>query len=321
MASNGVSLEKTEGRIEAVVCIPTFRRPDWLERTIRSVLAQETPFGFAVVVVDNDGADPAGAARARALLAEGGVAHRVFVETRQGNCHAINRAFTEALAAYPQAEFFLMIDDDEEAMPGWLAAIVDLAVREDADVVGGPVNRRFEAPPAGAAARHPLFISIDGTTRPVDQIHGSGNCLMRRRVFERLPSPPFDVRFNFLGGGDMEFFTRCRLAGFRTWWCEEAEIHEFVPAERITARFLMTRSIRTGSINYAIDRLHKPAAAVLAKNAASLGLGVLRALSVLVRTRSPLLASHPLLMPVGRITASLGFLPKPYKSKASRPHP
>ncbi len=321
MASDGIALGKAAKDIEAVVCIPTFRRPDWLERTIRSVVAQETSFGFAVVVVDNDGADPAGAARARTLLAGSGVPHQVLVEAQQGNCHAINRAFTAALAAYPQAEFLLMIDDDEEAMPGWLAAIVGLARREEADVVGGPVNRRFEVAPAGAAARHPLFVSIDGTTRPVDQLHGSGNCLMRRGVFARLPLPPFDVRFNFLGGGDMEFFTRCRLAGFKTWWCEEAEIHEFVPAERITARFLMKRSIRTGSINYAIDRLHKPAAAVLAKNAVSFGLGILRGLSVLARTRSLLLASHPFLMPVGRITASFGFLPKPYKSKANRPHP
>lgn len=301
--------------IEAVVCIPTFRRPDWLARTLRSVVDQRTDFGFAVVVVDNDGGNPAGAAFARDFLGARDVPHAVFVEHQQGNCHAINRAFTEAMAAYPEAEFLLMIDDDEFAMAGWLAAIVGLAKREKADIVGGPVNREFETPPEGAAARHPLFISIDGTTRPVDQIHGSGNCLMRRRVFEHFAPPPFDIRFNFLGGGDMEFFTRCRQAGFSTWWCEEAEVHEFVPAERITARFLMKRSLRTGSINYAIDRLHKPLAAVLAKNVVSLGLGVARALSVLARTGSPLLASHPFLMPVGRVMASLGLLPTPYKAK------
>ena len=112
----------------------------------------------------------------------------------------------------------------------------------------------------------------------------------------------------------MEFFTRCRLAGFRTWWCAEAVAHEFVPPDRTTAAFLTKRSVRTGSINYMIDRLHKPLALVLSKNALSLVLGVIRGLRVLARTGSPLLASHPLLMPVGRIVASLGLLPKPYKS-------
>jgi hypothetical protein len=76
----------------------------------------------------------------------------------------------------------------------------------------------------------------------------------------------------------------------------------------------MKRSLRTGSINYMIDRLHRPLPVALAKNAASLGLGVLRGVSVLLSTGSPLLASHPLLMPVGRVVASLGLLPKPYRS-------
>ncbi|KQT48586.1 glycosyl transferase family A [Devosia sp. Leaf420] len=303
------------GPIRAVVCIPTFRRPDWLERTLRSVLAQETTFGFAVVIVDNDAGTAEGAARARSIMAESALDHLVLVEPNQGNCHAINRAFGEAQAAFAGAEYFLMIDDDEEAMPGWLASIVALANRETADIVGGPVVRRFDVPVSPAVAQHPLFFSIDGTTRQVDQIHGSGNCLIRRGVFEAMDKPPFDVRFNFLGGGDMEFFTRCKLRGFKTWWCEEAVIVEYVPADRVTAKFLTRRSIRTGSINYVVDRTHMPAGKAWAKNIGSLGLGVLRGVKALAGTRSLLGASHPLLLPIGRIMAGLGILPAPYKAK------
>lgn len=299
--------------VEAVICIPTFRRPDWLRRTLNSVIAQRTDFGFAIVVVDNDGANPVGAELARDLL-PASLPHQILVEHQQGNCHAINRAFGTALEAYPEAGHILMIDDDEIALQGWLQAMVGLAKEKRADLVGGPVLRQFEAQPASDILRHPLFVSIDGETRQIDQLHGSGNCLIRRHVFERLPAPPFDTRFNFLGGGDMEFFTRCRLAGFTTWWCAEGVVHEFVAAQRSTASFLTRRSIRTGSINYMIDRVHHPLPAVLAKNGASLVLGLARGLGVLLRTRSPLLASHPLLMPVGRIVASLGLLPKPYKS-------
>lgn len=304
----------SNGTVTAVVCIPTFRRPAWLERTIKSVLSQEADFGFALVVVDNDAGKAEGAALATQMLSQGDLPHRIFVEPNQGNCHAINRAFTEAQAAFPEAEFFLMIDDDEMAMPGWLAAIVATATAENADVVGGPVQRRFDVPVPDAIAQHPLFISIDGTTRKVDQIHGSGNCLIRRRVFAEMPVPPFDVGFNFLGGGDMEFFTRCKLAGLTTWWCEEAVIHEFVPAERVSARFLARRSIRTGSINYMVDRTHMSAGTALAKNVVSLGLGAGRSVAALVRTRSILSASHPLLVSIGRVVASLGFLPQPYKA-------
>ena len=300
--------------VEAVVCIPTFRRPDWLARTLASVIAQETDFGFALVVVDNDATGGEGAAKATDMLSSSVLPHRILIEPNQGNVHAINRAFSEAQAAFPEAEFFLMIDDDEMAMPGWLAAIIATARKENADIVGGPVRREFDVPVADAIARHPLFVSIEGVTRAIDQIHGSGNCLMRRRVFAQMGQPPFDVRFNFLGGGDMEFFTRARRQGFSTWWCEEAVVHEFVPAERVSARFLLKRSIRTGSINYVIDRMDKPAAQVLAKNIGSLGLGFFRSLALLLRTGSLLGASHPFLMSVGRVVASLGVLPQPYKA-------
>jgi len=301
--------------VEAVVCIPTFRRPAWLARTLQSVCAQETDFPFAIVVVDNDAANPVGARYAREFLASQCHPSLVLTEERQGNCHAINRAFGEAMDAFPGAEFLLMIDDDEIALPGWLAAIVGTARRERADIVGGPVVREFEVPVTDAVTRHLLFGSIEGTTRQIDQIHGSGNCLIRRHVFEGLASPLFDVRFNFLGGGDMEFFTRCRRAGYKSWWCAEAVIREFVPEERVSARFLMTRSLRTGSINYVIDRMHSGSAGrVIAKNALSLGAGAMRSLTLLIRTRRLLPASHPLLVSIGRTLASLGFLPTPYRS-------
>ena len=51
----------------------------------------------------------------------------------------------------------------------------------------------------------------------------------------------------------------------------------------------------------------------VAKNGASLILGLGRSLLLFSQTRGLLPASHPLLMSIGRTIASLGFLPKPYK--------
>ena len=42
---------------EAVVCVPTFRRPEMLRRTLQSLVDQTTSIRFVVVVVDNDPAD------------------------------------------------------------------------------------------------------------------------------------------------------------------------------------------------------------------------------------------------------------------------
>ena len=74
------------------------------------------------------------------------------VEPHQGNCHAINAAFETALATFPAAEHFLMIDDDEIASPDWLERMVSTAKTTGADhcrrtgVAG--FRRRAEARPA-----------------------------------------------------------------------------------------------------------------------------------------------------------------------------
>ncbi|MBB2907227.1 glycosyltransferase involved in cell wall biosynthesis [Rhizobium sp. RAS22] len=307
---------------EAVVCIPSFRRPEGLKKTLASLAAQKVDFPFAVVVVDNDGAGQQGLAVARAFFAENDMAGLALVEPTQGNCYAINTAFRTARQSYPSAQWFLMIDDDEAASPVWLGQMVSAAKSFDADIVGGPVNREFDAPASRAVLSHPLFGSIEAPTGPVDQIHGSGNCLISRRVFETLQRPEFDVRFNFLGGGDMDFFTRCRKAGFKFAWNANALIIEYVPESRMAPRWIMERSLRTGIINYSIDRARRPGLRggllLAAKNAVSLCLSLFRAVSTLLKTGSLLPATHPPLMSVGRVMASLGITLTPYKAPAKK---
>ena len=53
---------------------------------------------------------------------------------------------------------------------------------------------------------HPAFAPAYDATGPVPVIYGSGNCLIRSSVFERIAEPSFDLRFNLLGGGDTDFF-------------------------------------------------------------------------------------------------------------------
>lgn len=136
-----------------------------------------------------------------------------------------------------------------------------------------------------------------------------------------LDSVLFYTYFNYLCGVDIDFFVRCHAAGFLFWWCEEAAIYETVAQDRASAAWLMRRSMRTGAINYVIDRKrarsNKARALLLVKNVASLGLGVVRSIAMLMRTRKPLPSTHPILMSIGRTTASLGFLPTPYKAEVA----
>jgi GT2 family glycosyltransferase len=303
---------------DAVVCIPSFRRPDGLAKTLASLALQKVDFPFAIVVVDNDGAGQTALPVATRFFQDSGMAGKALVERTQGNCYAINTAFRTAREDYPTARYFLMIDDDEVASPQWLANMVATAQAFGADIVGGPVVRVFDRPASKGVERHILYGSIDAPTGPVDQIHGSGNCLISRKVFEQLDNPQFDVQFNFLGGGDMDFFTRCRRAGFKSAWSAEAVITEFVPESRMVPTWIMMRSLRTGIINYSIDRVRNPGLKgglmLAAKNVVSLGLSLVRAITTLLKTGQLLPATHPVLMSVGRVLASFGVTLSPYKA-------
>ena len=92
--------------IEIVVCIPCFRRPQHLRRTLELLADQHTGRRFAVVMVENDALKSESVPVAAEFLASGKFAGLCVVEPRQGNCHAINAAFETALADISDGDQF-----------------------------------------------------------------------------------------------------------------------------------------------------------------------------------------------------------------------
>ena len=304
--------------VEAVVCIPTFRRPDHLRKTLESLLAQRSKRRFAVAIVENDPGAREGALVAAQFLREGRLQGVCVVEPRQGNCHAINASFDAALAAFPAASHFLMIDDDEIASEDWLDLMIRAAESSGAEVIGGPVWPVFDDALKQDLERHPAFRPAYESSGPVPMIYGSGNCLIARSVFERLGLPAFDLRFNFLGGGDVDFFTRCRRAGMKFHWVAEALVSETVPDSRTDPRWLALRSLRIGAINYHVQR--KVARTLLsrarlfAKVLTLMPLSLLRAVWLAVVERKALIALHPMIVAAGGALAVVGIEPRPYQA-------
>ncbi len=289
--------------IEIVVCIPSFRRPQHLRRTLQSLAGQRTGRRFAVVIVEND------ALRTESVP---------VVEQRQGNCHAINAAFETALATFPAAVSFLMIDDDEIAAPDWLELMVSAAEATGADVVGGPVLPNFDDALKRGLRRHPAFAPAYDSSGPVPVIYGCGNCLIRRPVFARVGAPAFDLRFNFLGGGDTDFFYRCRRLGMGFHWVAEATINETVPQNRTSLSWLITRGLRIGAINYHVQRKATPTVwlriGLGLKLFAALPLSLTWAVGAFLTERKPSIAMHPMTVAVGSALAAIGIEPQPYKA-------
>jgi GT2 family glycosyltransferase len=303
---------------DIVVCIPCFRRPRHLRLTLESLVAQQSTRCFAIVLVENDPDGCDSAAVAEEFLLGERLAGVCIAEPRQGNCQAINAAFETALAVFPMARQFLMIDDDEVASTGWLDLMVRTADATQADIVGGPVWPFFEDRRMHGLRNHPAFRPAYDVTGAVPVIYGCGNCLITRAVFEQLGTPAFDLRFNFLGGGDTDFFYRCRDAGMSFHWVADALISETVPVMRTKPAWLALRGLRIGAINYHVQRKLAPSPArrfkLTAKMLALLPLSLMRAGRLLFARKAALVALHPVLVAAGSALAAVGIEPQPYKA-------
>jgi GT2 family glycosyltransferase len=315
LAATSLSLDCSIG---IVVCIPSFRRPQHLRLTLQSLASQRTQRRFAVVIVENDAARSESVPVAAEFFASGRLAGLCVIEPQQGNCHAINAAFETAMATFPAAHNLLMIDDDEIASQDWLEQMVLAAETTGADVVGGPVLPNFDDDRKNGLRRHPAFAPAYDTSGPVSVIYGCGNCLITRPVFARLGNPAFDLRFNFLGGGDYDFFTRCRRAGFRFHWAAEAVIVETVPKSRTRLGWLVRRGLRIGAINYHIQRKAAPTVwsrtLLIAKMFGMLPFSLFRAARLVVGERKMIVAMHPMTVAVGSALATIGIEPQPYEA-------
>ncbi|MGE0742754.1 MAG: glycosyltransferase family 2 protein [Hyphomonadaceae bacterium] len=211
--------------IRVSVIIPTFRRPASFLRAARSVLGQEGVLDFELIAVDNS---PEGSAREAfaTIQAETAIPFTHAHEPRPGVAHARNAALKLA-----RGDLIAWLDDDEEALPGWLASLIAVRRATGAQSVFGPVRAS-----AGADARNGTFFerlySRQGGAEsgPTRESYGIGNSLQPRSLFDE--DAPFDPRANETGGEDDALFASWREAGATFAWAAEAVVIEHLGAER-----------------------------------------------------------------------------------------
>lgn len=227
---------------DVAIIVPTLRRPESLERALKSLFAQ-TGVGDRVseiVVVDND---PAGSAAGIEALRPLAPWPLVYVHApRPGVATARNAGL-----AVTDAPLIAFLDDDEAASPGWLAALLKAQDSTGADAVFGPITGR--APEAEAWLKPYLerFFGREGpeNSGPIEAPYGCGNSLMVRAT--ALPGPaPFDAVADQAGGEDDALFAVLRARGGRFGWAADAWVEEFAPAHRATLGYALARAFAYG---------------------------------------------------------------------------
>lgn len=219
------------------VLIPTLRRPDSFRRAALSVFGQVCEHEIELVAIDN-----APEHSARAVFAELQAAAPIgFVsahEPRPGVAHARNTALRVATG-----DFIAWIDDDQEAAPNWLAALMAQRQAGGAQSVFGPIQAQAQG------AHSAFFESLYSRTGPhqsgpVAKVSGMSNTLQPRVMFDE--AEPFPTHTNETGGEDDYIFAAWREAGARFDWATDAHVVEHVEQSRQTLTHGLRRAFAYG---------------------------------------------------------------------------
>jgi GT2 family glycosyltransferase len=235
---------------EVTVLVPTFRRPDGLARTLRSLAAQQGAPAYRIVVIDNDN-DPHPPLSVPPTV-------QLLREARPGAAAARNSGLAEA-----DTPLVAMLDDDVVADPGWLRALAAPALEGRADVTGGAVLLDPAVPrPRWLSPGLEGYLSaldlgpLEQELRP-DQILLTASLLTRTELLRDVGG--FDTALGHRGttrhfGEDVQAVRGLRQRGARVLWVPSAVVIHDVPAERLRPRWLLRRAYQQGRSDWQVER-------------------------------------------------------------------
>ncbi len=223
----------------------TYQRPEGLNTLLKSLTKQISSNRDMIVeicVVDNACMDKTDAIISR--YHEKPFNIKLLKESKKGIVYARNCAVNYFLSKDFDAMIF--IDDDEWTKNEfWLENLFQAYLKTNADIVTSDV---FSIPEND---------SIKWTAKALDRqkyisdLHHvknfyTGNVFLKRKVLETI-KPAFDERFALTGSSDLHFCMKCRKAGFKIIYTDQAPAYEIFPKSRANIKWFFLRGFRNGS--------------------------------------------------------------------------
>jgi glycosyltransferase involved in cell wall biosynthesis len=244
------------------VIVPTLNRSILLRAAVSSITRQTFPVDqFEIIIVDNGSTD--GTRETTDELIEGHRGHniRYVYEPEPGLLAARHRGAFEAVG-----ELFVFVDDDVEAVPGWLGAIVAGFNDPKVQLIGGRNLPKYEIdPPAwidsfwdstpygGSYCWYLSLMDLGQSKLHIKPTYIWGlNFSIRRHVFYDLGGFHPDIletlqRFD--GDGENGLTMPAEARGQVAIYEPAAIVYHFVPASRMTPEYFERRAFLQGIRN------------------------------------------------------------------------
>lgn len=240
------------------VIIPTRNRATLLEVALESLLAQTLlDVEFEVIVIDNGSSDNTVDVVNSFKTKFKSIS--CFVKPEPGLHAGRHKGFIEA-----KSNILVYADDDIEAFPTWLQAILASFEDEEVVMVGGKCLPKFESvPPEWLDAMwssnaegerilgHLSLIDLGDNSKVVDPNHIFGcNFAIRRSVLHEVggfhPDAMPQGLLRFRGDGETAVSAAIRRLGYKAVYNPRASVYHSVPKERMTYEYFYRRSFAQG---------------------------------------------------------------------------
>ncbi|MFQ5436566.1 MAG: glycosyltransferase family 2 protein, partial [Anaerolineae bacterium] len=187
------------------IIIPTYNRPQKLERCLLACTQLVYPPQRFEVIVVNDGGERPLTALITRFAAK--ILVRLLNQKNQGPAAARN-----AGAAAAQGAYLAFIDDDCVPAPGWLTGFADGWGGETAVALGGKTVNAYAENRYAAASQLLIDYLYAYYNQPAGTFFTSNNLAVPRTLFEEVGG--FDPAMPLAAGEDREFCDRWRHVGY-----------------------------------------------------------------------------------------------------------
>jgi len=240
--------------MKASVIIPTYKRAQYLQDAVASIVAQDFPKNeYEILIVDNA---PQPIPELAALCDPAGLPPvRYLHEPHNGLHNARHAGAREA-----QGEILVYVDDDVIAPPGWLGAMLEPYADLQVACVGGKTIPKFEdEPPAwlsqfgGNGGAYLSLLDLGEETLELTwprTVYGC-NMSVRRSALYQVggfnPDGIGDRRLIWLrGDGETGLQKKFYDAGYKVIYEPEAWLYHRVPASRLRPEYFYWRAFIQG---------------------------------------------------------------------------